>query len=76
MAGPFAKAFTSKRARDSPTPLASPPVLNATKIDEETADEEFKIPGFLRQSHAGKLAVGACANMHNAASFSLTTKIW
>ena len=80
MAGPFDKGFSTayKRARsqDSPTPLASPPVLKATKIDEEVADEEPKLPAFLRQSQAGEFAVGAYANMHDAASFSATTKVW
>ncbi len=73
MAGPFAKGFSPayKRARsqDSPTPLASPPILKATKIDEEVADEEPKLPAFLRQSQTGKCAVGAYANMHDAAPF-------
>lgn len=79
MAGSFTKGFTaSKRARskESPTPLASPPVLKATKVDEEAADEETKLPAFLRQSDAGKFAVGAYANVHHAASFSLNTKVW
>ena len=44
MTAPFAKGFSTayKRARsqDSPTPLASPPVLKATKIEEEAGEEE------------------------------------
>lgn len=60
MAAPFAKGFSTayKRARsqDSPTPLASPPVLKATKIEEEAAsDDSAGTPAFLRQSQAGKL---------------------
>jgi hypothetical protein len=58
MAAPFAKGFSTayKRARshDSPTPLASPPVLKATKIEEEAAQDDAEIPAFLRQSPACK----------------------
>ena len=62
MTAPFAKGFSTayKRARsqDSPTPLASPPVLKATKIEEEAEGEsdqvESGIPAFLRQSQNGK----------------------
>ena len=58
MAAPFAKGFSTayKRARsqDSPTPLASPPLLKATKIEEEGSQAESKIPAFLRQSQSGK----------------------
>lgn len=68
MTAPFAKGFSTayKRARsqDSPTPLASPPVLKATKIEEDEEEGERKggeeeraqgqvegrIPAFLRQS--------------------------
>ena len=46
MTAPFAKGFSTayKRARsqDSPTPLASPPVLKATKITEEEEEKEEK----------------------------------
>lgn len=64
MTAPFPKGFSTayKRARsqDSPTPLASPPVLKATKIEEEGEEEEEEgqnesgIPAFLRQSQSGK----------------------
>jgi len=58
MAGPFAKGFSTanKRARsqDSPTPLASPLVPKATKVEEEWGEEDLKIPAFLRQSPSGK----------------------
>ena len=73
MAGPFAKGFSTayKRARsqDSPTPLPSPPVLKATKIEEEKTDSEDEIPAFLRQKPSGKFALSLVqqANMHNAA---------
>ena len=57
MTAPFAKGFSTayKRARsqDSPTPLASPPVLKATKVEEEEQVEPG-IPSFLRQSQSGK----------------------
>ena len=66
MTAPFAKGFSTayKRARsqDSPTPLASPPVLKATKIEEEGEEGEegegsqveFGIPKFLHESAKGK----------------------
>ena len=60
MTAPFAKGFSAayKRARshDSPTPLASPPVLKATKIQEpeETEPDDSEVPPFLRQSQVGK----------------------
>ncbi len=73
MAAPFAKEFSTayKRARsqDSATPLASPPVLKATKIEEEAAQDDAEIPAFLRQSQACKCtAVRAYASVHHAAS--------
>lgn len=58
MTAPFAKSFSTayKRARsqDSPTPLASPPVLKATKIEEEEEQPQLgsRIPAFLRQSQS------------------------
>ncbi|KAL6721077.1 hypothetical protein ACLMJK_000177 [Lecanora helva] len=56
MASPFVRSFSTayKRARshDSPTPLASPPAPKATKVKEETGDEESRIPAFLRQPPA------------------------
>ena len=88
MTAPFAKGFSTayKRARsqDSPTPLASPPVLKATKIEEEEEDEEeeeeneqgaqveSRIPAFLHQSQSGKPSLFVCrayASMYYAASF-------
>lgn len=58
MAAPYAKGFSTayKRARsqESSTPLASPPVLKATKVEEEEAEDDFEIPAFLRQSQAGE----------------------
>ena len=50
----FGTAYKRARSQDSPTPLASPPVLKATKIKEETDEEGSRIPAFLRQSPAGK----------------------
>ncbi|CAD6576963.1 MAG: hypothetical protein ASARMPREDX12_009337 [Alectoria sarmentosa] len=57
MTAPFAKGFSTayKRARsqDSPTPLASPPVLKATKIEEDRGPQfTSRIPAFLRQSQS------------------------
>lgn len=76
MATPFAKGFSTayKRARsqDSPTPLASPPVLKATKIQEEPEDpDDSEIPAFLRQSQPGKSAAIqlAYASAHHAGLF-------
>ena len=74
MAAPFAKGFSAayKRARshDSPTPLASPPVLKATKIQEQEEVEsgDSDLPDFLRQSQIGKFPILqlAYASVHNA----------
>lgn len=56
----FSTAYKRARSQDSLTPLASPPVLKATKLEDEAAQDESRLPGFLRQSQHGKLlAVGA-----------------
>lgn len=78
MAASFGKgssiAYKRGRSQDSPTPLASPPVLKATKVDDETAQEDSETPAFLRQSQTGKLpAVGAYASMHDAATLGSST---
>lgn len=78
----FSTAYKRARSQDSPTPLASPPVLKATKIEEEEDEEEEErdegsqlesgIPAFLRQSRSGKPPLFVCrayANMHYAAAF-------
>lgn len=80
MAAAFPKGFntTYKRARsqDSPTPLASPPVLKVTKLEDETVQDESSLPCFLRQSQDGKLlAVGAYASMHYAAILGSSTNV-
>lgn len=75
MAAPFAKGFSTayKRARsqDSSTPLASPPVLKATKIEEDAAQDDAEIPAFLRQSSACKFAAYCCSCIRKRASCSL-----
>lgn len=65
----FGTAYKRARSHDSSTPLASPPVLKATKIEEgeEATEDDTEVPAFLRQSQAGMRPFRAYASVHHAA---------
>ena len=47
-------SYKKAKSQDSLSSLAPSPVLKATKIEEEAAQDDYQIPAFLRQSQASK----------------------